>query len=73
MIRMTARPGYVVMGEGHGVLLPLRYADTSIVMVKDSSITVDMVKDSSITDRRHIVIDGVGYTIFYYNTFQAAA
>lgn len=73
MLRMTGHHGYYVQGEGHGLLMPLRFADTSVVMVKDSSITVDMVKDSSITDRRHVVIDGVGYTIFYYNTFQMAA
>ena len=73
MLRMTSHHGFYKMGEGHGLLMPLRYADTSIVMVKDSTITITMVKDSTITDRRHVVIDGVGYTIFYYNTFQTAA
>lgn len=71
--RMSANPGHRTMEEGYGLIIPLRYADTSIVMVKDSSITVEMVKDSSITAIGHVEIDGVGYTIFYRDFLKLAA
>lgn len=73
LIRMTASPGTFKMGEGYGVLEPLKYADTSIQMVKDSSITIDMVKDSSITHIVPAMIEGRLVRFVFRNIFPMAA
>jgi subtilisin family serine protease len=65
--RLSTDPGSRDMQQGHGIIKPLMYADTSITMVKDSSITVEMVKDSSITAFIPVVIDGENYVIIHYD------
>lgn len=65
--RLSTNPGSRDMQQGHGIIKPLMYADTSITMVKDSSITVEMVKDSSITAFIPVVIDGENYVIIHYD------
>lgn len=67
LCRLSTNPGSRDMQQGHGIIKPLMYADTSITMVKDSSITVEMVKDSSITAFIPVVINGENYVIIHYD------
>jgi subtilisin family serine protease len=67
LCRLSTNPGSRDMQQGHGIIKPLMYADTSITMVKDSSITVEMVKDSSITAFIPVVIEGENYVIIHYD------